>query len=158
MDAIVSTYPVLTHLRGYRVLLMDGRLRWSCSRQTASSLKTMIHISALRENKNLGVSFCIQIPLRSPAHVDSWGVVHAYKVQQVTSVITASLRHIFSRWTPPYPALLDLDRKIPAFPVPSHLRSPIREDDTEKKWDEDGSKAMQQYCVVCTRESSEFLA
>ncbi|TFK17318.1 hypothetical protein FA15DRAFT_337891, partial [Coprinopsis marcescibilis] len=55
---------------------------------------------------------------------------HAWKLRYAANVITASSFHVFNPRTPPYEALLDLDKKIRAFPLPAHLRSPVRNSDT----------------------------
>lgn len=83
----------------------------------------------------------------------SW---HAWKLRYAAEIITASSFHVFNPRTPPYEALLELDKKIRAFPLPSHLHSPIgtKHIDPGTQWHPDPSKAMQQYSAVCTRESN----
>lgn len=82
------------------------------------------------------------------------GSGHAWKLRYGANILTASSYHVFSPRTPPYKSLLDLDKKIRSFPLPSHLRSPVRSTDTSRSWNQDPSRAMQQYCAICLRESS----
>ncbi|RXW14682.1 hypothetical protein EST38_g11178 [Candolleomyces aberdarensis] len=79
---------------------------------------------------------------------------HAWKLRYGANILTASSYHVFSPRTPPYKTLLDLDKKIRSFPLPSHLRSPVRNTDTTRSWNQEPSRAMQQYCAICLRESN----
>jgi hypothetical protein len=77
-----------------------------------------------------------------------------WKIKYSASVLAASHAFIFTPRTPPYKSLLELDKKIRSFPVPNHLRSPVRNNDTTRSWNVDPSRAMTQYLAVCLRESS----
>ncbi|KAF6761455.1 hypothetical protein DFP72DRAFT_987681 [Ephemerocybe angulata] len=79
---------------------------------------------------------------------------HAWKIRYSANILTASYYHVFSPRTPPYKSLLDLDKKIRAFPIPNHLRSPVRITDTTRSWNSSAPRAMQQYCTICLRESN----
>ncbi|KIK09061.1 hypothetical protein K443DRAFT_672096 [Laccaria amethystina LaAM-08-1] len=79
---------------------------------------------------------------------------HAWKVRYAATCLTASAHHVFSPRTPPYTALLEIDKKIRKFAMPSHLRSPTRNSETGRSWSTDPSRAMQQYCALCLRESN----
>lgn len=81
---------------------------------------------------------------------------HAWKVRYASTCLTASAHHVFSPRTPPYTALLEIDKKIRKFAMPSHLRSPTRNSETGRSWSTDPSRAMQQYCALCLRESSSL--
>ncbi|KAF9005897.1 fungal-specific transcription factor domain-containing protein [Cyathus striatus] len=81
----------------------------------------------------------------------SW---QAWKFRYSATCLTASAQHVFSTKAPPYLALLDLDKKIRKFPMPSHLRSPVRVSEAGRAWSGNPSKAMQQYCALCLRESN----
>jgi hypothetical protein len=81
---------------------------------------------------------------------------HAWKVRYAATCLTASAHHVFSPRTPPYTALLEIDKKIRKFAMPSHLRSPTRNSETGRSWSTDPSRAMQQYCALCLRESSSL--
>ncbi|KAH6916233.1 fungal-specific transcription factor domain-containing protein, partial [Coprinopsis sp. MPI-PUGE-AT-0042] len=80
---------------------------------------------------------------------------HAWKLRYAANIMTASSYHVFNPRTPPYESLLDLDKKIRAFPLPAHLRSPMgRNPEGGRAWSPDPSKALQQYTALCTRESN----
>lgn len=78
---------------------------------------------------------------------------HAWKFRYTASILTASTYHVFNPKTPPYKALLELDKKIRTFPQPNYLRSPHGRD-TTRSWNPDPSRAMMQYCAICLRESN----
>ncbi|TFK32802.1 fungal-specific transcription factor domain-containing protein [Crucibulum laeve] len=79
---------------------------------------------------------------------------HAWKFRYAATCLIASAQHVFSTKTPPYSALLDIDKRIRKFPMPSHLRSPVRVSEAGRSWSTDPSRAMQQYCALCLRESN----
>ncbi|PFH46879.1 hypothetical protein AMATHDRAFT_68883 [Amanita thiersii Skay4041] len=79
---------------------------------------------------------------------------HAWKFRYSATCLATSVQHIFSIRTPPYNALLDIDKMIRRFAMPSHLRSPSRTSDSSRSWSMDSSCAMQQYCALCLRESN----
>ncbi|KAF8636428.1 hypothetical protein AX17_003610 [Amanita inopinata Kibby_2008] len=79
---------------------------------------------------------------------------HVWKFRYSTTCLATSVQHVFSTRTPPYAALLDLDKMIRRFAMPMHLRSPSRTSDSNKSWSMDSSRAMQQYCALCLRESN----
>ncbi|KAF8920617.1 fungal-specific transcription factor domain-containing protein [Mucidula mucida] len=81
----------------------------------------------------------------------SW---HAWKLRYSASCLSISIQHIFTTRVPSYKALLDLDKKIRKFPVAPHLQSPIEASEAGRAWSADRLHAMQQYCVVCERESN----
>ncbi|KAF8892108.1 hypothetical protein BD779DRAFT_1437104 [Infundibulicybe gibba] len=78
---------------------------------------------------------------------------HAWKFRYSATCLSISVQHIFSTKAPSYAALLDIDRRIRKFPIPNHLRSPLRASDG-RVWSSDASHAMQQYCALCVRESN----
>jgi hypothetical protein len=72
--------------------------------------------------------------------------------------LSQAIQHVFSTKVPEYTALLELDHRLRRFPVPSSLQSPTAgngEPMNGKAWASSPSRAMMQYCVLCTRESSE---
>ncbi|KIY70299.1 hypothetical protein CYLTODRAFT_371232 [Cylindrobasidium torrendii FP15055 ss-10] len=79
---------------------------------------------------------------------------HAWKYRYSASCLSISIQHVFSTRVPSYKALLDLDKKIRKFPVATHLQSPIEASEAGRSWSPDRVHAMQQYCVVCERESN----
>ncbi|KAF8631863.1 hypothetical protein AX15_002133 [Amanita polypyramis BW_CC] len=79
---------------------------------------------------------------------------HAWKFRYAVACLAPAVRHIFSVRTPPYAALLELDKAIRGFSLPAHLRSPGRTSDSSKSWSPFPSCAMQQYCALCVRESN----
>ncbi|KAK1227215.1 hypothetical protein PQX77_009849 [Marasmius sp. AFHP31] len=79
---------------------------------------------------------------------------HAWKSRYAASCLSISVQHIFITKKLPYTALLDLDKKIAMFPVPTHLQAPLSTADTRRSWSTDPGRAMQQYCVLCERESN----
>lgn len=83
---------------------------------------------------------------------------HMWKIRYSSSCLWMSIQHVFSPRTPSYAALLELDKKIRKFPIPEHLQPPIQSCETERSWSSTPSKAMQQYCVLCVKESSRFIS
>ncbi|KAG7093883.1 hypothetical protein E1B28_007522 [Marasmius oreades] len=79
---------------------------------------------------------------------------HTWKARYAASCLSISVQHIFITKKLPYTALLDLDKKIRMFPVPSHLQAPLNASDTGCSWSTDPGRAMQQYCLLCERESN----
>jgi hypothetical protein len=87
--------------------------------------------------------------------MDMLYIGHAWKFRYSASCLSISVQQVFSTRVPNYTALLELDKKIRKFPLPSHLQSPVQASESDKVWLSDPARAMQQYCVVCERESSE---
>lgn len=81
---------------------------------------------------------------------------HAWKFRYTVACLAPTVQHTFSTKAPPYAALLELDKIIRRFVMPAHLRSPYKASDSTKSWSLDVSSAMQQYCALCLRESSEM--
>lgn len=81
---------------------------------------------------------------------------HAWKFRYSASCLSISIQHIFTTRAPNYKALLDLDKKIRKFPVAHHLLSPIETSEPGRAWSSNRVHALQQYCVVCERESSKY--
>ncbi|KAK7061130.1 hypothetical protein VNI00_000866 [Paramarasmius palmivorus] len=79
---------------------------------------------------------------------------HAWKARYAASCLSISAQHIFSTKKLPYAAMLDLDTKIRKFPIPSHLQAPLAASEAGRAWSSDPRRAMQQYCVLCERESN----
>ncbi|KAL0564356.1 hypothetical protein V5O48_017694, partial [Marasmius crinis-equi] len=50
---------------------------------------------------------------------------HVWKSRYAASCLSISVQHIFITKKLPYAALLDLDKKIRMFPVPTHLQAPL---------------------------------
>lgn len=78
---------------------------------------------------------------------------HGWKFRYSAACLAPTVKFASSLKTPGYSQFLELDRRIRAFPLPSHLQSPL--DESPEGWADDPSLAMQQYGVVCERESSE---
>ncbi|THU99159.1 hypothetical protein K435DRAFT_828264 [Dendrothele bispora CBS 962.96] len=78
---------------------------------------------------------------------------HAWKYRYSASCLSISVQYFFSARRQSYAAVLDLDAKIRKFPIVSHLQSPVAASEAGRSWSPDPVKAMQQYCVVCERES-----
>uniref|UniRef100_A0A0W0FZD4 Xylanolytic transcriptional activator regulatory domain-containing protein n=1 Tax=Moniliophthora roreri TaxID=221103 RepID=A0A0W0FZD4_MONRR len=79
---------------------------------------------------------------------------HNWKSRYAASCLSISVQHIFMTKKLPYAALLDLDKKIRKFPVPFHLQAPLAASEAGRAWSSDPRKAMQQYCILCERESN----
>ncbi|KDQ61553.1 hypothetical protein JAAARDRAFT_704939 [Jaapia argillacea MUCL 33604] len=79
---------------------------------------------------------------------------HAWKFRYSATCLSISVTQAFSTKVPTYAALLELDKKIRTFPVPLHLQSPVQGPEAGRAWSPDPTRAMQQYCVVCERESN----
>ncbi|KAK7466490.1 hypothetical protein VKT23_005212 [Stygiomarasmius scandens] len=78
---------------------------------------------------------------------------HVWKYRYSASCLSISVQYFFSTRRQSYTAVLDLDKKINKFPIVSHLQSPVAAPEVGRSWSTDPVKAMQQYCVVCERES-----
>lgn len=79
---------------------------------------------------------------------------HAWKFRYVACCLSVSVHHVFSRRASSYSALIELDKKIRQFPIPGHLQSPGQVSEAGRMWSSDQTRANQQYCLVCVRESS----
>ncbi|KAG6332653.1 hypothetical protein ID866_6438 [Astraeus odoratus] len=80
---------------------------------------------------------------------------HNWKFRFSASCLSISVSHLFNTRPPNYQALLELDRKIRKFVVPSHLQSPTEASEVGRIWSMESSRAMQQYCSLCIQQSSE---
>lgn len=81
---------------------------------------------------------------------------HAWKHRWAATVLSNVAMHIFSTRSPSYKAVLELDKRIRNFPIPPHLRSPaVHPVPAGCAWAEDGTKAMQQFCVVTMLQGRE---
>ena len=78
---------------------------------------------------------------------------HGWKFRYSAACLAPTVKFCSSLKTPGYSQFLELDRRIRTFPLPNHLQSPL--DESPEGWADDPSLAMQQYGVVCERESSE---
>ena len=78
---------------------------------------------------------------------------HGWKFRYSAACLAPTVKFCSSLKTPGYSQFLELDRRIRTFPLPSHLQSPL--DESPEGWADDPSLAMQQYGVVCERESSK---
>jgi hypothetical protein len=84
-------------------------------------------------------------------------LVHSWKYHYAAACLSVSVQRTFSVHRASYSSLLELDKRIRAFPLPSYLHSPIH--GTEgRDWDTTPSGAMQQFFAACERESSERLS
>jgi hypothetical protein len=83
------------------------------------------------------------------------GSGHAWKFRCSASCLSLSVQHVFNTKFSPYSAVFELDKRIRKFPLPLHLQSPVPSSENSRPWSRDPPHAMQQYCVVCERESSE---
>ncbi|KAH7914825.1 fungal-specific transcription factor domain-containing protein [Hygrophoropsis aurantiaca] len=77
---------------------------------------------------------------------------HLWKFRYSASCLSISVQHVFSTRTQNYSVLLELDRKIRKFMLPTHLQSPIQVSEPGRAWSVDPTRAMQQYCALCERE------
>lgn len=78
---------------------------------------------------------------------------HAWKFRYSASCLSVAVQHVFSTRAPSYSALLQVDKKSRQFPVPAHLQSPIEGSESGRAWSSNPTRAHQQYCVICERES-----
>jgi len=85
-----------------------------------------------------------------------WRIVgHVWKFRYSASCLGISVQHISNTRAPSYSALLELDRKIRKFHLPSHLQSPMEASEAGRAWSPEAPRAMQQYCALCDREASK---
>lgn len=77
---------------------------------------------------------------------------HGWKFRYSAACLAPTVKFASSLKTPGYSQFLELDRRIRTFPLPNHLQSPL--DESPEGWADDPSLAMQQYGVVCERESN----
>ena len=85
--------------------------------------------------------------------------VDAYKYRFAAFILAPVLNNVFGVRQMDYSALLELDIRLRKLPPPSWLLAPIRgkgEPVDGRVWNPNSTQAMQQYCVVCTRESSKY--
>ncbi|KII91836.1 hypothetical protein PLICRDRAFT_38690 [Plicaturopsis crispa FD-325 SS-3] len=78
---------------------------------------------------------------------------HSWKHSYAAHCLSVSVDFVFARQQS-YSELLKVDKIIRQFPVPPELQAPTHASDTERSWSPDPRKAMQQYCVLCERESN----
>ncbi len=81
-------------------------------------------------------------------------LVHAWKFHYSAACLSVSIQRTFSVRRESYSSILELDKRIRSFPIPSHLRSPVFGFEG-RDWDPIPSRALQQFFVPCDRESSE---
>ncbi|KAG2145129.1 hypothetical protein DEU56DRAFT_194357 [Suillus clintonianus] len=79
---------------------------------------------------------------------------HAWKYRYSASCLGISVQHVFNTRAPSYSALLELDRKIRKFHLPSHLQSPMEASEAGRAWSAEAPRAMQQYGALCKREAN----
>ncbi|KAG2157850.1 uncharacterized protein EDB93DRAFT_1078285 [Suillus bovinus] len=79
---------------------------------------------------------------------------HAWKFRYSASCLGISVHHVFNTRVPSYSALLELDRKIRKFDLPSHLQSPMEASEVGRAWSPEAPKAMQQYAALCHKEAN----
>ncbi|KAG1741151.1 hypothetical protein EDB19DRAFT_739063 [Suillus lakei] len=79
---------------------------------------------------------------------------HAWKFRYSASCLGISVQHVFNTRVPSYSALLELDRKIRKFNLPSHLQSPMEASEAGRAWSPEAPRAMQQYAALCQREAN----
>ncbi|KAG1746653.1 uncharacterized protein EDB91DRAFT_1118207 [Suillus paluster] len=79
---------------------------------------------------------------------------HVWKFRYTASCLGISAQHVFSTRVSNYSALLELDRKIRKFILPSHLQSPMEASEAGRAWSPEAPRAMQQYCALCQREAN----
>ncbi|KAI0048133.1 hypothetical protein FA95DRAFT_1127130 [Auriscalpium vulgare] len=77
---------------------------------------------------------------------------HAWKFRYSAACMSMSVQRAFALQPFDYPSLLQLDKRIRTFPIPSHLRKPGQ--DTSESWNQHPTRAMQQYSVVCQCETT----
>ena len=82
-------------------------------------------------------------------------LVHSWKARYGAVILSASVQRAFAIHGSNYASLLELDKRIRTFPVPPHLQSPSESAEPGRGWNADPSRAMQQFCILCERESSE---
>ncbi|KAG1769517.1 hypothetical protein EV702DRAFT_1140943 [Suillus placidus] len=79
---------------------------------------------------------------------------HAWQSRYSASCLGISVQHVFNTRVPSYSALLELDRKIRKFNLPSHLQSPMEASEAGRAWSPEAPRAMQQYAALCQREAN----
>ncbi|KZT27831.1 hypothetical protein NEOLEDRAFT_1059670 [Neolentinus lepideus HHB14362 ss-1] len=79
---------------------------------------------------------------------------HAWKFRYSAVCLSVSVDHVFNIRQSSYAALLELDRKIRTFPVPTQLQAPVEGSEAGRSWSPDPVRAMQQYCILSERESN----
>lgn len=83
-----------------------------------------------------------------------YNIDHGWKFRYSVACLAPTVKFCSFLKAPGYSQFLELDRRIRTFPLPHHLQSPL--DESPEGWADDPSLAMQQYGVVCERESSEY--
>ncbi|KAI0255861.1 fungal-specific transcription factor domain-containing protein, partial [Lactifluus subvellereus] len=90
-------------------------------------------------------------PYRLPSGNSELGF-HSWKFRYSAVCLSVSVQHAFSVPRASYSSLLEIDKRIRSFPLPSHL-SPASETGGQA-WDANPSRAMQQFFALCERESN----
>ncbi|KAH9967272.1 fungal-specific transcription factor domain-containing protein [Russula dissimulans] len=78
---------------------------------------------------------------------------HSWKFRYSAVCLSVSVQRAFSVHQESYASLLELDKRIRSFPLPTHVSSPAYETG-RRDWDTNSSNAMQQYMAACSRESN----
>ncbi|CAL1714732.1 unnamed protein product [Somion occarium] len=81
-----------------------------------------------------------------------WGF-HAWKFRYTAAILPATLRHAFSPGNMPYTSLIELDRKIRTFPMPSHLQLDLQSTN-QRSWSMDLPTALQQLGCIFMKETN----
>ncbi|KAF7986801.1 hypothetical protein HWV62_20428 [Athelia sp. TMB] len=77
----------------------------------------------------------------------------ALRYRYDASCLSLALEYAFQTKPTSYSGLLELDKKLRQFAVPSHLRSPREPSEANLLWSTDPARANQQYCVTHMQES-----
>ena len=118
--------------------------------QFAEDLESFVNTSGETEMGCTDIfSFC-------NIYINTFPLVHAWKFRYSAACLAISVEHVFSTKAPPYQALAGIEKKIHNFPVPPHLHAPERASNPSATWASDPRRALQQYCVLCVKESSSL--
>ena len=86
--------------------------------------------------------------------------VESYKHRFAAFVLAPVVEHVFGVRHLNYGALMEIDIKLRKLPPPSWLLAPTRgkgESVDGRSWNSNSTLAMQQYYIVCARESSTYI-
>jgi hypothetical protein len=88
------------------------------------------------------------------SHLFLFYLVHSWMHHYIAACLSVSVQRTHSVHRASYSSFIELDKRIRSFPLPSHLHSPVY--GTERRdWDVTPSRAMRQYFVPSSVESSE---
>lgn len=94
-----------------------------------------------------------------PSHINAFHGTHVapdtyWKYRHAAACLWPTIKLVGAE-AASYEETMALDRKIRTFPVPAHLQATLQGSEVWQ-WSADSPHAIQQYCIVCDKELSEY--